>query len=553
VIAAHGNAVIDRGLILVAEGNRFAIDAEAIQLRPNAGAAVNKALGEPAFVDRVRGRVGFVDATEIPLTFLFNRKAYTRATLPMRQAVRVPAVSAVIVDDGRGFPVTPSTEGRLSNMVALGTAVRRLSQNGPEIEVPTVVVEPKVTTEEAELQAAKARTFVRTRHTVDLKGDLRLVPRAVIRRAAGFDVRERRIAFRVKQAPLQAWFSSIYGKRERPARNARFTATADGKVRIIAGRNGRGVDVGALAAAWMVDPAAAVTPITFGPREPQLTTEEARNLGVRVVVGEFFTEYGGGNRVVNIKRAAEILDQMIIPAGGTFSLNEALGERTEARGFLPAPMIGEGNVMEDAVGGGVSQVATTIFNAAFFAGLEIIEHRPHTIWFSRYPKGREATVSWGGPELVFKNDWNAPIVIVTKTTDAGITIRFLSDRLGRRVETIEGEPYSYSQPRIIRKRDKSLEPGTTKIVQQLGGEGFWIKYGRRVFENGTLRSKQSWTWRYAPGNAIVLVGPKLRPVPVEEEPAVDGAVDGEGAPVDTGEGESVPVEPGQEEVPAGGT
>ena len=547
-VKAHGESVVDKGLVVVADGNRFTIDTDAIELRPNAGAAVKKALGEPDFAERVRMRLGLYEPVEIPLTFLFKRKPYMKATLPMRQAVTYAPQSAAVASDGRRFPVTPAKDGRVPNMVALGTAVRTLSDSGPVIEVPVKAVPPAISTEQAEEQAARARTFVSTKHSVDLKGDVNRVPQDVIRRAASFRVGKRTITFQIKQGPLRAWFSKLYGKRERAPRNAVFTINKDGMARIIAGRNGRGVDVGGLVAAWQVDPSQTLTPITFGPREPALTTDEARTLGVKQVVGEFFTPYSGGARVTNIKRAAEILDQMIIPAGGTFSLNEALGERTEARGFVEAPMIGEGNILKDAVGGGVSQVATTVFNAAFFSGLKLIEHTPHSFWIDRYPKGREATVSWGGPELIFQNDWKAPIVILTRTTSEGITVRFLSDKLGRKVEAIEGEPYSFSKPKVIRQRDLSLPAGTKKIVQPLGHPGFWIKYGRRVYKDGKLRSKQDWVWRYFPENKVIAFGPKL-PKPPEapaEDPAATpedgGGADGGGA-----------ADPAAEVVPEGAT
>jgi vancomycin resistance protein YoaR len=77
--------------------------------------------------------------------------------------------------------------------------------------------------------------------------------------------------------------------------------------------------------------------------------------------------------VINIKRAAQLLDGTIIPAGASFSMNDALGQRTLEKGFVPAPMIAGGRLV-DSVGGGIGQVATTIYNAAFFAGLDLVEH-----------------------------------------------------------------------------------------------------------------------------------------------------------------------------------
>ena len=121
----------------------------------------------------------------------------------------------------------------------------------------------------------------------------------------------------------------------------------------------------------------------------------------------------------------QILDGMVVQPGGTFSLNEALGRRTEERGFVFAPQILAGR-LEDAVGGGVSQISTTLYNAAFFAGLELIAHQPHEFYISRYPMGREATVSWGGPEMIFTNDWKAGLLI--KVSAWSTASRFASTR-----------------------------------------------------------------------------------------------------------------------------
>ena len=115
------------------------------------------------------------------------------------------------------------------------------------------------------------------------------------------------------------------------------------------------------------------------------------------VVSRFVTYYRCCEpRVTNIKRAAAILDGLTIKPGATFSLNRALGERTRVRGFVPAPTISGGRLV-NSVGGGISQLATTLYNAAFFAGLELVAHTPHSFYISRYPKGREATISWAVP------------------------------------------------------------------------------------------------------------------------------------------------------------
>jgi vancomycin resistance protein YoaR len=225
------------------------------------------------------------------------------------------------------------------------------------------------------------------------------------------------------------------------------------------------------------------------------------------VVGQFTTRYPCcESRVINIKRAVELLDRQRIPPGGTFSLHAALGKRTVARGFVLAPMI-SGGVLVDSVGGGISQVATTLFNAAFFAGLELIEHSPHSFYISRYPMGREATISWGGPELIFRNDWSAPIRIDAHATNSSVRFRLLSLPLGRRVVTRTEPAHSYVAPRTILIQNPNLAPGEQRVRQSAGSPGFDMTYTRRVYARSTLRSSETFHVHYQPQNAVVEVGP----------------------------------------------
>ena len=124
---------------------------------------------------------------------------------------------------------------------------------------------------------------------------------------------------------------------------------------------------------------------------------------------------------------------------------------------MPAPQIGEGGVLEDAVGGGVSQVATTVFNAAFFAGLRIVTHTPHGFWITRYPAGREATVSWGGPELIVRERLAGGVLLKAYDTGTSLTVQMYSAKLGRSVSTetigdpVEGTAFSVDYTRVVRE------------------------------------------------------------------------------------------------------
>ena len=255
-----------------------------------------------------------------------------------------------------------------------------------------------------------------------------------------------------------------------PARDATFRFSGS-DVELVPAVQGRILDVAATALRLAESDSPRVeAAVTFV--DPDVTTAELTALGIRDLVSEFTTYYPPGQpRVVNIRRAAAAIDGTILPPGGTFSMNEALGERTIAKGYVAAPQI-SGSSFVDSVGGGISQVATMLYNGAFFAGLELIEHQPHTLYIDRYPLGREATISWGGPELIFRNDWPASLVIKLATTETSITARLFSSRLGRRVETETSAPYGH------------------------GGGGFEVDYTRRVYRGGRLARDERHHVRY---------------------------------------------------------
>jgi VanW like protein len=146
------------------------------------------------------------------------------------------------------------------------------------------------------------------------------------------------------------------------------------------------------------------------------------------VAGEFTTPHHCcETRVENIHRIADIVRGVYLVPGETISLNEFVGPRTRENGFKAAGAIRQGHLILE-VGGGVSQFATTIFNAAYFAGLDFEEYRSHTIYFSRYPYGREATISNPAPDLAFTNTTEFPILIWTSYTETSITVTMYSTK-----------------------------------------------------------------------------------------------------------------------------
>jgi vancomycin resistance protein YoaR len=233
--------------------------------------------------------------------------------------------------------------------------------------------------------------------------------------------------------------------------------------------------------------------------------QQASSVSSRTPVSRFTTYFESGQpRVVNIRRAARLLDRKVILPGHVFSMNAALGARTRARGFVPAPMI-SGGVLVNSVGGGISQVATTLYNAAFFAGLRLIAHTPHSFYISRYPMGREATISWSGPELIFQNDWRSPVLMRLRTTSTSITVTFYSSPLGRHVSTHTGRPYAVVRPVTRYVHDPTLPAGRRVLIQPARGRGFSVNYSRRVYRWEELRNNEHFHVRYDAVDEVIAV------------------------------------------------
>lgn len=164
------------------------------------------------------------------------------------------------------------------------------------------------------------------------------------------------------------------------------------------------------------------------------TLTRARLKGINGVIGSFSTQFNPANykRTLNMRLAARAIDSTVLSPNEVFSLNKIVGPRTQARGYRTA-IIFQGGKKEPGIGGGVSQVTGTIFNAALVAGLPIVSYRVHSRPVTYLPIGRDATVSYGSFDMKFKNDTGAPIFIDYKLQGNTLRARLFGKRTGRRV------------------------------------------------------------------------------------------------------------------------
>ena len=242
--------------------------------------------------------------------------------------------------------------------------------------------------------------------------------------------------------------------------------------------------------------------------KPDFTTKEARALKVREEVSSFTTYFPYAEyRNINIGRAAEIIDGTLLKPGETFSMNDIVGERTEANGFTEGFVINDGILVED-LGGGVSQMATTLFNAMFFAGLEDVEHKPHSFYIDRYPVGREATVAWGAIDLRFTNDTPYGVLVDTSFTDStpsssgAVTVTMYSTKHWDITTTTSGR-YNLTQPEVRRLDTPDCYPNE-------GYGGFdvdVVRYFRPVGANTETRDDEVFRTTYTPSDTVICTNP----------------------------------------------
>jgi vancomycin resistance protein YoaR len=225
---------------------------------------------------------------------------------------------------------------------------------------------------------------------------------------------------------------------------------------------------------------------------------------------------GTADRITNLRLGVQELDGTLVQPGGTFSLNEAIGERTAERGFRSAPVI-IGTEFAEEVGGGTSQVATTMFNAAWEAGLRITERNPHSLYISRYQLGRDATVYWPSLDLKFVNDTKDWVLVKGFAESDGVSVAIYGGE-NRQVESSAGTFTVTGRAPIERVKDPKLAKGKT-VVEEEGSAPSRTSVTRTIYgAGGKLIRTETWNTSYKGETRIIRVGTKV-PKPNAKRPA----------------------------------
>ncbi|MGE0323190.1 MAG: VanW family protein [Polyangiaceae bacterium] len=371
--------------------------------------------------------------------------------------------------------------------------------------------EPRVTAGEVDAALALANSLVK--QPIHLENSEEEVE-------VKFTVRELKSSVRTRPAPsggLEVYFDpTAVEKKLEPLRknledepkNARFVAEGD-RVRIEPSRPGTLLDAAAVAkeleTAARAGQATGKLPIQRS-APPSFTTEDAEALGIKGLVSSFTTYHACcQKRVQNIHLIADLLNDTIVKPGERFSVNEYIGPRTHGKGFVEAPTISRGE-MVDSYGGGISQFATTMFNAVLDGAYEIIQRQPHSYYFTRYPEGHEATLSFPVPDLIFRNDTQAGMLIKTEYGSTFIRVKIYGDNGGRKVRRIVSRRFDIVKPDVEYEADDKLDPEKEKVLY--GGMDGWSVVATRIitYPDGK-KNEEGRKVVYKPRTRIVKVHP----------------------------------------------
>jgi len=424
------------------------------------------------------------------------------------------AADARLSYSGATIKQTPARTGFTLNRDGAAIAIRGafLVATTP-VALPAEIHEPKITTKEVDKVVedfAKPAVSAPVKVRAGSSGTFSVSP-TMIGNSISFKAEKATLAPKLDAKALMKNASSAIA-------TIRLTKPRDATIRLVNGRpkviaavNGTKLTAEELAKA--VEPALTksgadrTVSVNLARTKAKFTTQEAKNLGIKEVTGQFTTYFPYlPYRNVNIGRAAQLISGTLLKPGEIFSLNGLIGERTKANGFTEGYIIQDGKFRKE-LGGGVSQSATTTFNAMFFAGLKDIEHQPHTLYIDRYPAGREATVAWPGLDLKFQNDTRYGVLVQawrvpgSPSQKGSITVRMWSTKVYDKVVATKPVKSNFTTGRDI--EDDSKECEAMEPVR-----GFDVDYQRLFYRGGAIVNRESFHWRYAPTDKVTCVPPE---------------------------------------------
>jgi len=519
-LEARARSLSGRPVVFTAGGRTWRLRPANLGVEVDWDAAVKLALRHGNGFAPFRGlrRIGVrvFGADVSPPTRVWER-ALDYELLRMSRALNRPHRDAAIVLRGLRPVVVGARTGRVLDRAAAGTTIVHALAGfrRGEVALPLRLDPPRVTTSDLAGAAAQVRTALAGPIRMELGPGSWWLPRRQLASLLALP-HDGSKTLAIGGPGAKRYLARVARGIDHAARDATFRVFESGRVAVVPARRGRVVAVrpterSILAAA--LSPATRTARVVVTSQPAHRTTAQARAMGVTTRISRYETIYGGDpNRIHNVQLVARLIDGKLIAPGATLSFNRATGERTADKGFLEAPVIINGEVTT-GLGGGVCQVSTTVFNAAYEAGLNITARTNHALYISHYPQGRDATVDYPGVDLRFVNDTRHWLLLRTFVGSSSLVVDLYGAPLHRRVVS-ETRPLVETGPPPTRSiPDPRYYQGVT-LVEESGEPSRSTSVRRRVYTaSGRLLYDTTWYSSYRREDRVVRVGtkPKAKP------------------------------------------
>ncbi|UVI37578.1 VanW family protein [Brevibacterium spongiae] len=441
-----------------------------------------------------------------------DEKKFDSATAKVTESLAVEPTNAELSFEKTAPKVKDGADGQSVDAEQVRTAIdKHWLRHDDALPVKPSAVEPDITTAEAKETAdGFATDAVSGDVTITAKpgkdadssvkgGELSVSPK-IIAKTLTFKAEDSKLVPVFDQDALQESVLAANKDIGKPAKDASFTIK-DGKPEVVPAENGIGIKAKELSTAVtdVIEGKDDKPTVTLASVKPDFTTKEAEKADVSSTVSHFSTGYNSEpNRDNNLRVASKKVSGTVLQPGEQFSLNEALGQRTAANGYKPAGVISDGQMKED-FGGGVSQVSTTLFNAAFFAGFDLDEHQAHSRYISRYPEGRETTLDWSSIDLKFTNTTKSPVVLDMYLKGGEVHAKVFGVKKYD-VSADASDRFNHTSPGTVTESGSSCTPQAPK-------GGWSIKITRTLKDVSTGRTtKDDFTTVYRPVNKVECKG-----------------------------------------------
>ncbi len=431
----------------------------------------------------------YFHSVDVPLTGTVDSAMMDSYLSDVATELDVAPVDASLTFEGGEVKVVGGTSGTSVDKDKLKQELTSLlvSQHSTEVPIPMTEVQPAVKTTDLQAAVDHGRALLSAPVTLTFKDKSWTITTTQIGSFMDFTTADvngvSTMEPYLSADKMKTFFDSIAADVATDPKDASFKSDGT-KAYVVPAVDGTKLDPQKTAeavTAAALETTGRATEVAVTTAEPKLTTAAAEAMGIKDKLSSYTTPsyVGSSNRQVNVRITTEYASNVFLAPGEVYDFDKQIGPRTAARGYKPAPGIVGNGELDDVLGGGICQVSTTLFNAVFEAGLQVVERHNHSLYISHYPAGRDATVTGGGKNLRFKNDTTHYIWI--RGTSNGITTTFniYGTDDGRKVKSsFSGFSYGASRTTVT-IQNPSLSPGSTHV--KISGQS-----GRSCVEKRTV-------------------------------------------------------------------